>query len=754
MKYECEEAMKRSILAVILTVCVVLSFSSCSNSFSAELIYSGIEPIADGTALSGTEMVVVAENDDLTLSVKPDTGAFELTVKKNNYTWSSVPQDLDNDSFAKAAVRNMMRGQLTVKCGDMENHIISSYNSQVDSVAADGLTVVHHENQGFTAWYSFPDVMVTIPVRYTLKDDHLEAEIVVGEIREEGNYKVLSIDFLSAFGAGSTKETGYIVVPDGSGAVIEFNNKKTNYNNFSIPIYGSDLTLTDKTVSGYSKAYMPVFGINKGENGLLAVISRGDAHATVNATISEKTSSYNVVYPSFTLRDHKTVSIDRHSGVVENGGNSFIMFDTKPQVLNSVAVQYYPLTGEDADYSGMARKYGEYLTEQTGAEKTESSIPPLFLDIYGSINAEQKQLFSTVLKPVALTSFEEAGEIVEDLSDGGVEQFSIQYKNWSDSGVNDKYTQKFDPLKSLGGENGLTLLNTLLEEKNAKLYLASDIQQFKSSSNLFGLRPTTRQIDNAQLQISRVRRDNYLADTESRKYSFVSPYLLSQQMEKLKSQVPEVFGLSLIETEVYTDFGTNYSKRQQTAVFLRQAAELIDSKAAAELPNAFLVSSVDTAFGLGGQYGRYDVQDYGIPFYQIAVQGILSYSLESINLSADKQESFLRSIEYGCGLMYTLTARDSRIAASTQENALYNCDAATWQAEILENYTAVNTVYSEIGSRLYHHERLAEGVFKSDFDNGSLIVNYTEQPFSYKDMIVEPKGYSVVKYEKEGTYEE
>jgi len=745
MKYECEEIMRRLILTVISTVCIVLLLSSCSNSFSPKAVYSEIPEMAEGTALSGKETVVVAENNNLTLSVEPSTGAFSLTVKKNNYTWNSVPQGLDKDSLAKPAVKNLMRGQLSIECGDMKNHIVSTYNSYVDSVEQGGLQLYHHDNQGFTAVYNFPAVMITIPVRYILKEDYLEAEIVVEEIREDGDFKVLSADFLSAFGAGSSEENGYMVVPDGSGAVIEFNNKKITYNNFSIPIYGTDLSLVDKTVSGYSKAYMPVFGINKGENGLLAVISRGEAHATVNASISGKTSSYNTVYPDFSLRDYKTVSIDRHSGVVENGGNSFIMFDTKPQVLNSVAVQYYPLTGEDADYSGMARRYGKYLTEEMGAEKSEINNPPLFLDIYGSINAEQRQLFTTVLKPVSLTTFEEAGEIVENLSDGGVEQFSIQYKNWNSSGVNDKYTKKFDPLKSLGGKKELENLSLLLEENNAQLYLSSDIQQFKSSNNLFGLRSTVRQIDNAQLQISRVRRDNYSQDDESRKYSFVSAHMLPQQMEKFISSFPKSYGISLIGTEVYTDFGRNYSKRQQTVNYLKQAADKINTKAAAQLPYAFSVSSVDTAFGLGGQYGRYDIEDYGIPFYQIATQGILSYSLESINLAADKQESFLRAIEYGCGLMYTITARDSRIAADTQENALYNCDADTWESEILEKYSVANSVYEEIGSCLYNHERLSEGVFKSDFDKGSLIVNYTEQPFSYNGITIEAKDYSVVR---------
>jgi len=105
----------------------------------------------------------------------------------------------------------------------------------------------------------------------------------------------------------------------------------------------------------------------------------------------------------------------------------------------------------------------------------------------------------------------------------------------------------------------------------------------------------------------------------------------------------------------------------------------------------------------------------------------------------------LRSMEYGCGLMYTLISHDSRIAANTKENALYNCDANIWQTEIIDNYKMVNAVYKEIGSKIYNHQRLTGGVFKSDFENGSLIVNFTDKTFSYRDIVVEPKGYAVIK---------
>ncbi len=64
-----------------------------------------------------------------------------------------------------------------------------------------------------------------MPVTYTLEDDYLEAKIDTADIEEDDTSSetgklTTSLSMLSSFGAASSTDEGYFVIPDGSGALI------------------------------------------------------------------------------------------------------------------------------------------------------------------------------------------------------------------------------------------------------------------------------------------------------------------------------------------------------------------------------------------------------------------------------------------------------------------------------------------------------------------------------------------------------
>lgn len=65
-----------------------------------------------------------------------------------------------------------------------------------------------------------------IPIEYTLRDDSLKVTIGADRIEEVGGIQIGTIDLLPFFGAGSMEDSGYLFVPSGSGAIIQFNNGK------------------------------------------------------------------------------------------------------------------------------------------------------------------------------------------------------------------------------------------------------------------------------------------------------------------------------------------------------------------------------------------------------------------------------------------------------------------------------------------------------------------------------------------------
>lgn len=739
----------RAILAGITAV-ILLSLYACTKPTAVTDIYRKDPVDFDGNSIDIDGMSIVAQNSKMSLGVDAATGAFDLTMKSDGYTWSSVPKDLKEDEFSTARVKNQMRGQLVIECGDFTHRILTTLNSQLDSVALGGLKVIAHKD-GFTSLYTFPEYKITIPIRYTLGDDYLEVELLASQVKEEGDYKLLSAELLPSFGAASLSEKGYMVVPDGSGAVIEFNNGKQLYNNFSMPLYGADPAATTNTLPGLSAAYMPVFGISKGENGLLAVIDRGDAHASVIAGVSKKKNGYNTVYARFSLRDYKMVSINNEQTVIEDVGNSFVLFDKHPQVLNSVAVRYYPLKGEQADYSGMAKRYRQYLIEEKGARvRKNAPSPMLFLDIYGSVNTTQKIMGVAVTRPMTLTTFDDVKTILSGLKQQGVSQIAIRMHNWSTSGTQNSYDKRFDPLGQLGGKKKFKALENYIKQQNVSAFFTVDITHVKASNSFLNLKPVARQIDNSPILLARIKRNDFQKDLNSVQHNLVAASRLPVQAKKTTQALSlNVTGIDIggLGNEIYSDFGSDYSKRQQTAIYMQQAAGIFHKKyeVSASLPPAFMLPTVDTAFQLGDTYGQYDVEDYGIPFYQLACQGLVSYSMSPINLASDKQEAFMRSLEYGGGLMYTIIKRNAENIGRSQDTSLYSCDVSVWEDDMVRRYALAVKAYETVGMALIGHKRVAEDIFLSSFDKGSIIFNYTSEPYEYNGVTVAPMAYQMIK---------
>ncbi|HEX3077831.1 MAG TPA: DUF5696 domain-containing protein, partial [Lachnospiraceae bacterium] len=195
-------------------------------------------------------------------------------------------------------------------------------------------------------------VSFTIPLEYRLTEDSLEVSIPTSHIKETGNAYLSSIEVLRYLGAGSMEESGYMLVPNGSGSLINFNNgKKTD--KYNQCIYGMDpLSQSYSVVEKTVPARLPVFGIKHDKEAIFARITRGEALTNLIADVSGNLNSYNYVYPSFELRGYEKVSMFGASGVAAD-----LPTVEKNMYQLNLTVSYSFLTGENASYSGMANYY-------------------------------------------------------------------------------------------------------------------------------------------------------------------------------------------------------------------------------------------------------------------------------------------------------------------------------------------------------------------------------------------------------------
>ena len=103
---------------------------------------------------------------------------------------------------------------------------------------------------------------------------------------------------------------------------------------------------------------LPVFGVKRGTDAMLGAISAGAATAAVRAQAGNERVGYSSVYAEFAIRGAETVED------AKVGTHRYIqIFSDEKNAEERLAVDYYPLAGEDAGYVGMAARYRRYLTD-------------------------------------------------------------------------------------------------------------------------------------------------------------------------------------------------------------------------------------------------------------------------------------------------------------------------------------------------------------------------------------------------------
>ena len=165
----------------------------------------------------------------------------------------------------------------SVGVSDLEASLANSLMPELPQDDEEGL-----EEEGDGEEEESDDPWFRIPLEYKLLKDRLVVSVNPSEITYNDNgYYLVDVDVLPYFGAAGTEDNGYIFVPDGSGALIDLNNQKTNVTAYTANVFGDDLTknfMNDKLSEADASlsVKLPVFGLKKDDSAFLAVITDGE----------------------------------------------------------------------------------------------------------------------------------------------------------------------------------------------------------------------------------------------------------------------------------------------------------------------------------------------------------------------------------------------------------------------------------------------------------------------------------------------
>lgn len=598
----------------------------------------------------------------------------------------------------------------------------------------------------------------TIPLEYRLTENGLEATVPTSKIEEMGSASISRIKVLQFFGAAGTEADGYMFVPNGSGALIDLNNQCKNaaYNQsvYGIDYVSQSFTVTEET----EKARMPVFGMKNGDNAFLGRIKGGDALATINADVSGKLNDYNYVYSEFCVREKELLNMFGVSGTKAD-----VPVVEKQMYQENLTLEYTFLTKENADYSGMTREYRRQLiAEGKLTEQTASGELPFYMDIIGGVETKKHFVGVPYDGIYAMTTYEQAGKLVDMLYDDEITNIRLNYKGWFNDGIYHSVADKIKLIKDLGSKDELEQLSKKLEEKGGALFGDVAFQKVSATSDRFNsVLEAAKYYSGYVIELGAVnpafmRQTSDLGWYEELYYYVVSPKFLCRYIDKFAYKITDydISGISL------RDLGEALSSdKKRTEIIDRQQAEKIvtgqfevlqktGKKLMENGGNEYTLKYVSDIIDAPTSYSKFYIIDRQVPFYEMVVHGSIQYAGESMNLmDGDAGDEFILScIEYGIAPRFTFTYEDPSNMKYTSSADQYSVLYTTWMDSAKSIYKKMKGALADVqGAAMIEHCEVQAKVFRVTYDNGvTIYINKSDQDVVVDQVRIKAMDYKTI----------
>ena len=607
-----------------------------------------------------------------------------------------------------------------------------------------------------------------VGIQLVLTENGLEASIIGDSLRdssaaaEDITYDhgliLNKITVLPRLTYTSSKD-GMIVIPDGSGAVIDFKNwqNKIGYPDYGKQIYGRNLAFTLRSQPEDVQDIMfGMYGIMDFEKdkGIMAVVEKGAAQTQIFANSAKSIDGTNSAY--FVAKVRQDESVRTGSGWYVNHFNKW----TKELNRSDIVYNYIFLDETEMGYVELANKYREYLIDKYSIVEKDTTTKNLVdLNFLGAFERYDLLLGIRYKKDDSLTTFAQAQNIVEELKANNVDTISASYSSWTKDEMEPDFTNKFKVSPVLGGTKGMTALNKYLVDQGIAFYPEVNVTSAYGYNYNFGnLKYTARGVGNtpakqypfnlATLQVDRQRAATY----------YISPQYYRSLIEKMlpsynKLDTDGVYlsdlGNSIIgnykkDSLVYADEATLY-QRDALNVFTSDNKNL---KLSAPFDYAF--QYVNLATNVPADSSFYGVFDYSIPFYQLVASGLFDYTMDYVNGTSDKSDDwyFIKSLETGANIQFLLSYEDPKILLDTDYTMYYKAYYENWKQTIIDLNNRINEVGIHQG-RLVNHEILSSGLVRVTYeipgkDNLVLLLNNTSLAINDGGNTIKSNDYLIV----------
>lgn len=723
----------------IAVLCSVLLLLTGSMSVAAT---ESASPSTAATAeeLTAKGFICLKENTRLALYVDAATKNIAVQDKQNNRIWSAIPLSLERTGYSDAIAgpfRSLLN--LTYIGGNGVEMKSVSTEAQVElRKIADGVKVVCRFDTDSTGF--------VVPFTVTLADDHVEWELLYDQVEETGKAQITDIELLPNWGAGYHDEDGYVLIPDGSGAIIEYADAATSTESYAQRVYGDDPSqdLIYSRVTDAKTVRMPIFGMKNGDGAVLSVIHSADVYATVCAATS---NGYVTAGCKFIYHEADLTGIQQKDG----GTRTVTIVQSAPVAVNPVVRQYY-LSGKDADYSGMARTYRAYLEAEQGLTLlAEKPTPAVHVEAFGSVPQKQVIFGIPVNSTLSATTFQQLTELNSWLTEAGVDNATFSLYGFLKGGYCGGTVTKPTYERKLGGNKGYeAFVAALGNDRVATVYNLE--RSYGRPFDFFRSGDYTASLNQMSVEQHFRKLSNTFWDTELGSWKYYNVSYQKKLYSKLLKNLPAGSHIvpAYMGEELLSDFSRESSlARAEYLAYVQTVLKKCTDKnltVSLEGGNACLAGLADRFYEIPLTSSGYRIESYAVPFYTMVFHGYLDLASMAVNEQADVAAYRLKAFEQGVSATYRVTGEDPNTLRKTALKFLYNSRMDTQ----VESMTALAEDYKTVHGELYN-KRITAHAYQGDlsittYENGwQIVCNYGTQPAAVEGTTIAPNAYAVIR---------
>ena len=621
-----------------------------------------------------------------------------------------------------------------------------------------------HAMVGYVSKEQAPAVF-KFAIEYRLDVNGVDVRLGANGIRfDESVYTLENLLILPYAGAGMADQDGYMFIPDGSGAIIEFDDVYKQQVTITGKLYGQDYAFHEVTGTTQKSMRLPVYGVVqtskrtelKEENGFwvtyeypvssgfVAIVEEGESFSTITATTGGSLHNFNTVYTSFNPRPSDVYKL---SDAVASAGDASFTVHSDRKYIGNYRVKFImledPIYASDAakadakyeayeaTYVGMANAYRDYLYETKQltllTDKDVEKNIPLYIETFGTIDTLEKFLSFPITVETPLTTFDNLKTIYTNLNEkGGIDNINFKLTGFANGGMTSTVPSQVDIQDKVGGNKGFKEFLSYAGENGIGVYPDFDFVYLNGTDwfDGFGYRSdAVRTMDDRYTQ-KRVYDPVFQTLLDSNT-PVISVSAFTDFYKGFKKDFVNLGGTSISVSTIGSDLNSDFNEddpynredsKDETVRFL-ETLNTDYSSVMSDAGNAYVFKYVDHLLNVTIDSSRYvssgqaTFTSHTIPFVGMVLHGSIEFAGTPMNNAGDIAYEVLRSIENGANPYFMVSYQNLEKLKDNELYAeYYSVRYDVWEEDLIKYYKILNEALKDVQTSTIVDHEFIQGV--------------------------------------------